>query len=218
MWLFKTTFPALGILPIYNIIPILNIEFDELIDTYLANNIGISNHVLSTILSAQLRTALLTSFENQNFSKAKIGDKQNEIEHKAIRSDKIFWLDRKHNNEEEHLFLDKMDEFITYLNRTCFTGIKSCEFHYAMFNIGDFYSKHKDSFQQHGNRAFSMIHYLNPNWETVDGGELAVYQNNEQQLIEPTNGKTVFFKSTDLMHEVLATTQQRLSITGWLKT
>ena len=38
------------------------------------------------------------------------------------------------------------------------------------------------------------------------------------QTISPQNGKCVFFKSSELPHEVLMTNVPRLSITGWLKT
>jgi SM-20-related protein len=54
-------------------------------------------------------------------------------------------------------------------------------------------------------------------WKIEDGGELCIYQENNIQKISPTNGKTIFFKSNELVHEVLTTQKQRLSITGWLK-
>jgi SM-20-related protein len=63
-----------------------------------------------------------------------------------------------------------------------------------------------------------MIMYLNTNWQKVDGGELCIYQEKVQQRISPENGKLVFFKSNELLHEVLKTNVPRMSITGWLKT
>jgi SM-20-related protein len=62
-----------------------------------------------------------------------------------------------------------------------------------------------------------MILYLNENWQINDGGELCIYKQEIKQLIEPTNCKLVFFKSSDLLHEVLITNKPRLSVTGWLK-
>jgi SM-20-related protein len=50
----------------------------------------------------------------------------------------------------------------------------------------------------------------------ADGGELLIHKNNNQ-IITPTQGKTVFFKSDELLHEVLVTQTTRMSITGWLK-
>ena len=106
----------------------------------------------------------------------------------------------------------------SYLNSTCFTGIKSYEFHYALYEKGAFYKKHLDQFKTDNGRAFSMIIYLNESWKIEDGGELKIYQTTEIQLIAPENQKCVFFKSNELEHEVLLTNVSRMSITGWLKT
>jgi SM-20-related protein len=63
-----------------------------------------------------------------------------------------------------------------------------------------------------------MIMYLNTDWQLADGGELRIHHhNNHQQNISPENGRTVFFKSSELVHEVLCTQKSRMSITGWLK-
>ena len=62
-----------------------------------------------------------------------------------------------------------------------------------------------------------MISYLNSNWKDADGGELLIHQLDNNQKISPTQGKTVFFKSNELVHEVLVTQNTRMSITGWLK-
>ena len=62
-----------------------------------------------------------------------------------------------------------------------------------------------------------MIMYLNDDWEIRDGGELCIYHENGKQNISPNNGKSVFFKSSELEHEVLVTHKPRMSITGWLK-
>lgn len=59
-----------------------------------------------------------------------------------------------------------------------------------------------------------MIMYLN---SKVDGGELRIYQGNSSQDITPNAGKSVFFKSNELEHEVLVTYLPRMSVTGWLK-
>ena len=59
-----------------------------------------------------------------------------------------------------------------------------------------------------------MIMYLN---SEVDGGALRIYQGNSSQDITPNAGKSVFFKSNELEHEVLTTNLPRISITGWLK-
>ncbi|WP_218972254.1 2OG-Fe(II) oxygenase [Labilibaculum filiforme] len=140
------------------------------------------------------------------------------IHDKLIRSDKIYWLDRKHRDKHEDSFFDLMDRFVVYLNQTCYTGITGYEFHYALYEKGTFYKKHLDQFVNNKGRAFTMIMYLNIDWKQGDGGELCIYHLDHNQNIAPINGKCVFFKSSELEHEVLLSNQPRLSITGWLKT
>ena len=62
-----------------------------------------------------------------------------------------------------------------------------------------------------------MIMYLNAGWVKADGGQLRIHHDGSFQNISPINGKTVFFKSSELEHEVLPTNKPRMSITGWLK-
>lgn len=139
------------------------------------------------------------------------------MQDKLIRNDKIYWLDRAHNDVHENTFFDLMDSFILFLNRECYTGIMGYEFHYALYEKDSFYKKHLDQFQNNKSRAFSMIMYLNVDWQENDGGELCIYHDYMVQTISPLNGKCVFFKSSELVHEVLLTHKPRLSITGWLK-
>ncbi len=134
-----------------------------------------------------------------------------------VRGDSIYWLDRKHEDVYENEFFDQIDDFIKYLNRSCFAGITNYEFHYSLYETGSFYQKHLDQFQDNSSRKYSMISYLNTDWQAIDGGELLIYQSYNNKKITPTQGKTVFFKSNELQHEVLVTKERRMSITGWLK-
>lgn len=109
-----------------------------------------------------------------------------------------------------------MDDFISYLNLTCYMGITGCEFHYTLYEAGSLYKKHIDQFKENESRKFSMISYLNSDWKAEDGGELIIYNLNMEQEVTPTTGKTVFFKSNEMQHEVLLTNERRVSITGWL--
>lgn len=192
-------------------------NFDSLIDSYILNKVGISDHFLSETLAQHLKENLLSHLLENNLKAAGIGNGSLLVENKLIRSDKIFWLDRKHNDLHENNFFDLIDDFVSYLNRTCYTGITSYEFHYALYEKGNLYKKHLDQFKSDNSRQFTMIMYLNVDWIEADGGELCIYQNDVQQKIAPINCKGIFFKSNELEHEVLVTNKQRLSITGWLK-
>jgi SM-20-related protein len=192
-------------------------DFEDLIAGYVADKIGISDHFLSDGLCEHLASNLLLLHEDNELKAAGVGNDSLLQHSQLIRKDKIYWLDKQHNDPYENEFFKKMDAFVAYLNSTCYTNIKSYEFHYSLYEAGDFYVKHLDQFKDNASRQFSMISYLNPNWVTKDGGELLVYQTNANQTISPTQGKTVFFKSSVLPHEVLVTQGRRMSVTGWLK-
>ncbi|TCD12069.1 2OG-Fe(II) oxygenase [Pedobacter frigidisoli] len=191
--------------------------FDCLIDSYIDNQVGVTENFLSISLSAHLKDNLISLFQNKKLVNAGVGNKIIVNQDKLIRSDVIYWLDRKHNNQYENDFFDLMDNFVLHLNSTCYTGITGYEFHYTLYETGSFYKKHIDQFKNNGSRQYSMIMYLNANWKIEDGGELRIYHEDTEQDISPSNGKSVFFKSSALAHEVLVTNKQRMSITGWLK-
>ena len=194
----------------------LSNKFESLVNSFIENKVGIAEDFLSVSLALNLKNNLETLFSNDQLHLAGTGN--NTVDRSSsFRSDIIHWLDRKHDNEFENLFFDLMDEFIVYLNESCYAGIKDYEFHYTLYRVGSSYKKHLDQFRNNDSRKFSMIMYLNPDWKIGDGGELRIFHSGHNQDISPTNGKTVFFQSSELEHEVLITNKPRLSITGWLK-
>lgn len=191
--------------------------FAVLINSFIENNVGIADHFLTDVLSDHLKANLLTLFQSDELLSAGTGNSTLVSHDKLVRSDKIYWLDRKHEDQYENDFFDVMDRFVLYLNATCYTGITSYEFHYTLYEKGSFYKTHIDQFHKNGNRAYSMVMYLNENWKLGDGGELRVHHEGGAENISPMHGKSVFFKSNELAHEVLLTHEPRMSITGWLK-
>jgi Rps23 Pro-64 3,4-dihydroxylase Tpa1-like proline 4-hydroxylase len=192
-------------------------SFEALIATYIENKVGISEHFLSNDLANNLKQNLYALNKNSQLAAAGIGNSEKPSYDGAIRSDSIYWLDKKHNNAFENEFFTQIEAFILYLNESCYAGITGYEFHYSLYEEGDFYLKHLDQFKNNPSRKYSMISYLNSDWQESDGGELLIHQLNNNQKISPTQGKTVFFKSDELVHEVLVTQNTRMSITGWLK-
>jgi Rps23 Pro-64 3,4-dihydroxylase Tpa1-like proline 4-hydroxylase len=192
-------------------------SFEDLIASYIENRVGISEHFLSADLANNLKQNLIDLNQKSLLIEAGIGNAEKLSYDGAIRSDSIYWLDKKHNNAFENEFFTQIEAFITYLNQSCYAGITGYEFHYSLYESGDFYLKHLDQFKNNPSRKYSMISYLNSNWQESDGGELMIHQANNYQKITPTQGKTVFFKSDELVHEVLLTQSTRMSITGWLK-
>lgn len=192
-------------------------SFESIVKSYLANNVGLSANFLRSELAKALKENLLNLHSKNQLNQAGIGNNNKLAKNNSIRSDKIYWLDRKHNNSYENDFFDLMDEFVSYLNQTCYTGINGYEFHYALYEKGTLYKRHIDQFKDNISRAYTLIMYLNTDWREGDGGELCIYHPGGLQTINPVNGTCVFFKSSELEHEVLLSNKPRLSITGWLK-
>lgn len=193
-------------------------SFDTLINSFIESKVGISENFLSIQLANDLKENLLHLHSEKSMLAAGTGNQQQVAHDKAVRGDVIYWLDKQHNNAHENAFFAVMDDFILYLNRSCYTGITGYEFHYTLYEAGSFYKKHLDQFRNNDSRQYSMIIYLNTDWVPADGGQLSIYHDGrDAQQVDPNSGKTVFFKSSELEHEVLLTNKPRMSITGWLK-
>lgn len=190
--------------------------FDTLINSFIDNKVGIAENFLTKALSFQLTENIKSLYAGNQMQSAGTGSGLAE-QNKLFRRDIIYWLDRKHDNIYENQFLDLVEAFVKHLNETCYTGITGYEFHYALYEKGSFYKKHLDQFRYNKSRQYSLIMYLNEDWQHADGGELCIHHADSIQIIPPSNGKSVFFKSSELEHEVLLTNKPRLSITGWLK-
>ncbi len=193
-------------------------KFEELIEGFITDKIGISENFLSIPLAAALQQNLLRLKRDSRMIRANIGNAVIKDKNQKARGDKTCWLDAKSKNPAEVEFLDIIRQFLEQLNKTCYTGLNSCEFHYALYEVGTSYSRHKDQLRNDYNRKFSMISYLNEDWIESDGGQLVIHHDEENiQEIFPNNQKTLFFQSDVLEHEVVTATRPRMSITGWLK-
>ena len=195
----------------------MNEQFDILIDSYLSDHVGIAPAFLSQKLSTELQQNIIQLQKNEMMTAAGIGNEEVKDANQKMRTDKIYWLDKKHNNKFENEFLQHAENFIERLNSTCYAGINAYEFHYAVYKEGSFYRRHKDQFKNNDSRKFSLISYLNENWVAADGGQLQIYQNDTMKQIEPRSQTAVLFKSDETEHEVIKANRSRMSITGWLK-
>lgn len=194
----------------------LNPFYEKIISEYLTKGYSIVENWLEIKETDLLKRELANLNKEDKFRKSAIGNKFTETVKKSIRGDFIYWLDE---TKYADAFFLKINDFVNYLNKTCFAGIISKEFHYAIYPTGAFYKKHIDTFQNDDRRVISIVCYLNKNWTINNGGQLKLYLDNETKEIFPTNGKIVIFDSKTIEHEVLPILSgKRLSITGWLKT
>lgn len=197
--------------------------YEKVIHDLIEQQYSIVENFFTADEISALRATLQGKYEEDEFKKAAIGNRINENIIKSIRGDFILWLNENETDQAEKVFFAKVNDFSTYLNRTCFMGILQKEFHYAVYPEGTFYKRHLDTFQNDDRRKLSIVCYLNEeDWQPEYGGELVIYTHENGQetekVVYPFPGRVVVFESQVLEHEVKPVKQPRYSITGWLKT
>lgn len=162
---------------------------------------------------------LLNEAKQLEFRQAQIGAGAKRLEHQEIRNDSIYWIDESNNTLLQRQYLDQMKDLMGLINQELYLGLKEFECHFAHYTSAGFYKKHLDQHQGSNKRAISTILYLN---EPAGGGELVIYnKENPEQIevkIKPRAGSFVCFLSNQIYHEVLPTTGDRYSLTGWFRT
>lgn len=132
-----------------------------------------------------------------------------------IRSDHILWINEAFEYAQQHI--QTLNALSQQLNQSFYLGIKEVEAHFACYHAGEFYALHRDNPQQKNDRVVSTVYYLHAEWQADWGGELRLQDKHHQwHIIQPQPNRMVLFLS-DLLHEVIQSKQQRLSITAWLR-
>ena len=98
-------------------------QFDLLIDSFLDNNIGIDSDFLTEKLAAGLQNNIHQLQKDDMMTFAGVGNKMVMDTQQKMRGDKIYWMDKSHNNIFEQEFLHHIENFIERLNSTCYAGI-----------------------------------------------------------------------------------------------
>lgn len=161
-----------------------------------------------------LREQAKTWRDEGEFRRAGIG-KQNDFNlEKEVRGDEILWLEDELKTVQLDDYFSRLEALMTYLNQTCYLGLKDYESHFAVYPKGAHYARHSDRFRQNAHRVVSFVLYLNPDWTKADGGELMIYTGEGDVEILPSAGKLVCFRS-EIEHEVRECHQPRYSLTGW---
>ena len=102
----------------------LNPVYEQIIDDILNQKYSISNQFFTAEETKALREYAIAQNTQVDFHEAAIGNQTNEQIVKSIRGDKIRWIDENNQNEVEQIFFNKVNDFIQYLNRTCYMGIE----------------------------------------------------------------------------------------------
>lgn len=162
---------------------------------------------------------LLKNCASDDWQRARIGRNEDTQRASEIRRDKIQWLDSDMGKPVQD-YLERMEFIRREVNQALFLGLFEYEAHFAQYEVGDFYKKHLDAFRGNESRKLTTVFYMNEDWRDANGGELKVYDLNDQliQTIAPIAGRLVVFLSEQFPHEVLPAHAKRYSIAGWFRT
>jgi SM-20-related protein len=147
---------------------------------------------------------------------ASVGRADQQKVEKSIRGDQIRWLEPGMTLCIDK-YLEHIEELRMLFNRRLFLGLEECENHFALYPMGASYQKHIDRFQRSDSRVISSVLYLNPAWHPEHGGALRLHFFDHYEDIEPVANRLVLFISAQILHEVLPTSVERLSLAGWFR-
>ena len=194
-------------------------QFEGLIQGLVDDEYGCCNGFMIPSTVVGLGDNIQRLDKSGDMKSSGFGNKSDFKKDDSIRGDKISWIEGKSTNEFELIYLNKIEKFIAYLNKTCFTSIQNFESHYSTYEKRNFYKRHIDQFKNEKGRKYSIVLYLNQGWKPEDGGMLSLHPKKGKQVdISPLGGRMVLFRSDEMEHEVHASfTRDRRSIAGWLK-
>jgi SM-20-related protein len=191
-------------------------SLDAIIDALESRGWG----VFSNILPLDLATALAQRARSLgSYEQARVGRRRNRQVNTFVRRDSIAWIKGEHPLDQA--WLTWADSLRLHINRSLMLGLVGFESHYAYYRPGTFYRRHVDAFRGDSNRVVSLVCYLNPSWQAADAGELVLYDpdadGRELGRFPPTLGTLAVYLSEVFPHEVLPTTADRFSLTGWFR-
>jgi SM-20-related protein len=196
--------------------------FDTIITGLVDEGLVVIDDFLPQSLTLDLYQHINKLVADSTLKQASIGRQQSTQLNQAIRTDKTHWINGVHRCEQHYLAL--MDQCKQQLNQHLYLGLNHYESHFAHYARGDFYKRHLDAFKGKSNRSVTTVLYLNPEWQSTDGGELVIYDPVDEdddtvlKSLSPRFGTLVMFMSELFPHEVLPAQRDRYSISGWFRT
>lgn len=193
--------------------------FDQAINDLVEKGWHTSLDFFPSSLLHELRQTLLTLKEQEEFRHALVGKGKGKTYAPSIRGDLIRWLSDTGDFPSTQQYLNYLNEFRLRLNRELYLGIHEYEAHFAIYPKGTFYKKHLDRHRDNPHRVLTTTLYLNQDYHTQQGGALILEDLKQAKIatLLPEWGRFVCFLSADFPHQVLPTTVERFSLTGWMR-
>lgn len=162
-----------------------------------------------------LRTQLQHLQGSAGLQPAEVGRGEGVRRRSDIRGDSTRWLDAGSGTAAAGYLAD-LETLRASLNRQLCLGMDEVEAQFACYPIGASYRRHSDRFRDSDSRVLSLVSYLNEDWRTEQGGALRLYLPQGTMDVMPQSGTSICFLS-EIEHEVLPATRERLSIAAWLR-
>ncbi|KHD86984.1 MAG: hypothetical protein OM95_16925 [Bdellovibrio sp. ArHS] len=190
-------------------------------DDLAQNNWALSSALFTREFCQKLAHECQKLYAEGALQKASIGHGANKGVHAEIRGDFTRWIEESSATPLQQELLSELQLLLQKLNQSFYLGLKRFEIHFALYPPGAGYDKHIDNHRGSGARKITFILYLNENWQKGHGGELSLYEPDQENTlitqVEPHLGTVVLFRSDLFPHQVEKSFQPRLSITGWFR-
>jgi len=179
-------------------------------------------HFLTDDDTNALSAECALAWDAQEFRQAQVGRREGKVIREDIRRDHVLWLDEEAPGPAVTVYQKALEQVRQVINRRLYLGLNDFEGHFAVYPPGAFYKAHLDRHQGTRDRVVTAILYLNPAWESADGGRLKLWtdagsRDGPFQWIEPRLGTLVVFLAGEHWHEVEESMAMRLSVTGWFR-
>jgi len=193
-----------------------NLLLSQLVDDLAEHGWAQQNFFITQGLTLELAAECHRRATQDALRPAGIGHGSTQALREGVRGDRIEWLQADEPGPCK-VYLEHMNALRVALNAALYLGLEDYESHFSLYPPGAFYHRHLDRFRDDDRRTVSAVLYLNQDWRPEYGGALRLYTPGQSLEITPLGGRLVVFLSAEIAHEVLPTTHERLSLTGWFR-
>ncbi|MBI3772646.1 MAG: 2OG-Fe(II) oxygenase [Gammaproteobacteria bacterium] len=196
-------------------------KYQRIVNDLIKQGWSISENFINAEVAQALKNEADALHENGAFRRAGVGREQGYHVESKIRGDNIVWLDEVTDHDAPQRYLAELEQLRQVINQQMFLGLFEFEGHFAVYGPGTFYQRHLDQHQGSDSRQVTCVMYMNEHWQPEHRGELRLFvsENGNERAIDipPRAGLLACFLSEMFYHEVLPTTTDRYSITGWFR-
>lgn len=177
----------------------------------------IRDHFLARDTSRVVRRSVEQLVRKNTARFAGAGSARRHRRRPALCGDYITWLDRTDGGYPWDLVAERFEQLRVALNRMGYLGLRDHDVQIARYpGDGSGVDRHLDARRHGADRRITATVYLNPDWETTDGGQLRLYPpaSDDPVDIAPLAGRLVAFLGDEVEHAVRPTHTPRSALSA----